>query len=399
VIGRGLLAALSAALVFAPSALGSPERALSDLNAWRAGLGLAPVTRIDPAMSEGCRLHNRYLKLHPNTPDRHFETPKEAGATPAGQVAGRFSVLAWGATSDDPRGIWEGSVFHRASLLHPRLRTTWWSFDGGYACMGTVGTDSFSTGYMTWPLDGTITPIPQVFDNRPQALPPAVVTYPSPADGATGVPTEFPGHETPDPRELIPGKPERVGWLLSVGIDGPWTFPPELTVAEASLVAEDGRAVPVTGIGDSGDMHSSVGVFPHAPLRPKTRYIAHVAGRAVDTDGAAAYDFARTWSFTTAVAASERPRPTPLAVRTTIRRGRLVVRLATRWAGAKRRGSVTVSRRGAQVARRAVVMRRGSATVRFAAPVGRPVKVRVHLAAATQGRQSWSSVTKIRTIR
>jgi hypothetical protein len=145
-------------------------------------------------------------------------------------------------------------------------------------------------------------------------------------------------------------------------------------------------------------MHSSVGLFPHVPLRPEMRYVAHVAGRAVDTDGAV-YDFARTWSFTTAVPASKRPRPTPLAVRTKIRRGRLVVGVTTRWAGVKRRGSVTVSRGGVQVARRAVVLRRGSVTVRFAAPAGRPVNVRVHLTAARQGRQTWSSATKIRTIR
>ena len=74
----------------------------------------------------------------------------------------------------------ERALFHRTALLDPRLRTTWWSFNDSWACMGTELTDD-------------------------TARTPTVVSYPSPADGAIDVPTELSDLEQPDPRDLVPG--------------------------------------------------------------------------------------------------------------------------------------------------------------------------------------------------
>jgi hypothetical protein len=277
-----LLAVLALPGAAARAAAPTAEQAVADLNAWRAAAGETPVTAIDRTLSEGCRLHNAYVKSHPGA--GHRESPTARDYTELGAQAGESSVLVDAEIL--PRAGFEEAVFHRMGLLQPRLSTTWWDASSGSACMGITGTSD---------LLGT----------------PQLVLYPWPARGATRVATTFTADEKPSPYDVVPGT-ARLGTLISVNVNGPWAGPSTARVATASLIAAGvgggtGPSVPVAAV-DAASVHGDLlsggfAVFPLRPLAHHTTYVVHVAGTVVavspTTFGPQAYPFDQFWSFTT----------------------------------------------------------------------------------------------------
>jgi hypothetical protein len=371
---------LACALAWAAPApgQGSGERALADLNAWRAELRLPALARLDAAMSDGCRLHNRYMALNPLLAPTHDELLGTAGFSAAGQATGRTSVIASAPEAATPRELWEFAPFHRVALLDPRLRTTWWALSDGFACMGVVEAT-----------DGT-------------AATPAIVGYPSPADGATGVPTGSADLELPDPRDLVPGRPSQIGWPLTVSFNGPWRREPTFTLTAATLATAAGEAVPVTGV-DSGVGHGAVVVLPREPLVPSTDYVARVAGFAT---GGAGFDV--TWRFRTAdellsEAGAEVPstggRKLPVRVHTRRSGRRLAVMLTVPSVAAGRKATVGLYRSSGRriTSRRLVLASTTRTTLRM--PARGSVTLRVTVPRYASGIDAWGDATLRRVIR
>ena len=233
--------------------------------------------KLDAELSEGCRLHNAYMALNGLG---HIEDSSLPGYTDLGALAGRTSVL--GSGHDSPRALWEDAVYHRMALLEPRLRTTWFDASSGATCMGISGITS----------DASV---------RTESL----ALHPWPPAGARGVPTTFDGGETPDPREEVPGD-ARVGYLVSVNVNGPWFSNLGSVLTGVSLTPDGGTPVAVSGIdrADATGSYLSGGfaLFPHQPLAEATWYTARATGYVTGIDvGPSRIDhaFDISWRFGT----------------------------------------------------------------------------------------------------
>src|SRR4051794_2854180 len=222
VVVVGLVLLMLALAAQATASRPTPEQAVADLNAWRALAGLQPVTSLDPNLSEGCRLHNRYL--HINHTGGHDEDPSLPGYTDLGAQAGGSSVLVDAQTL--PRAGFEDAVFHRMGLLQPRMTTTWFDASSENTCMGVFGTsDSAAT--------------------------PQLELYPWPANGQRNVPTTVTSDEVPSPYLSVPGA-TKLGYLLSVDVNGPWAGDDTSHLTGTSLTADDGSGISVTGVDAAG---------------------------------------------------------------------------------------------------------------------------------------------------
>jgi hypothetical protein len=309
-----LAATIAAAGAWPAAALASgptPEEAFAELNRWRAQAGIAALTRLDPTMSEGCRLHNAYLALNDDIKglDRHAELPTRRGYSDLGARAGQASQLS--SAEGGPR-IWDDAVYHRLGLLDPLDTTAWFDASSGGSCMGTGGA--------WWPADGGID------------------LFPWPANGLRGVPLEFEGGENPDPYDSVPAGVEQLGYLLSVNVSRSYG----VHLTRASLTPDGGAPVAVTGVdADSrhgGFLNGGFAILPHGPLKPMTWYTAAATGRAESDEAVHPFDLA--WRFMTgpeeaAYVATDAPPP---ALRLSLpRHGRV---------------AVTVTREGREVARR-----------------------------------------------
>jgi hypothetical protein len=312
-----VLLVLLAAAIAAPAALANPtpEAALGQLNAWRAQLGLPAVTTLNSAWSTGCQHHNNYEHVNGNALT-HTEEMGHGGYTSDGAEAGSNSVLAFAVSAPSPTPeaslfpgpTWDGAVFHRAALLNPRLAQT--GFDSTtfppegsvyrtFTCMRTQGTGALDSSRTT----------------------PGLTLYPSPGNGAYGVPTTFPGNESPDPAAetgVPPGS--TLGWLMNVEINGPWASTGGgYTVAAhdvTATLAPDGTSnfAPVvvsqcgpSGCGGSGGtsegayFQGGFGIFPTQPLAANTTYRVAITGGTV-TDFGAHVDYplaGYSWCFST----------------------------------------------------------------------------------------------------
>jgi hypothetical protein len=281
-LARTTVLLLIVVAALAPPALAdstpTPAQAVADLNAWRAQVGVDPVTHA-AAKSEGCRLHAEYWRR--NHVMGHFEDPSRPGYTAAGDEAAASSVLYYGRTPSGPRD-WEMMPYHRTGLLDPRLRSTGYWGEFGLGCMNVVDVDI-------------------------QRSTPSVTTYSWPADGQRGVPTTFTCNETPNPCTSVPGNPGRrpIGAIPTVQLNGPSPYF-RVTAASASLVPDGGAAVPITvEDGDSprgGYLDRGVALIPHHTLAPSRWYTAAVTGAFVDLDaeGDPRTAFSRVWRFRTA---------------------------------------------------------------------------------------------------
>jgi putative cell wall-binding protein len=185
---------------------------LDQLNAYRAGSGLAAVTN-QPAWNSGLAHHLTYLSQSPPGTftgpyqDDHTENPESAYYTPDGTHEGAASVLAQGDVGFAPADyidLWMGAPFHAIGMLAPNLRSVAFVSDPQ---SGDAGLD-VKTGVDT-------------------TAPPSSVPILYPGPNTTTTFSTF-GGERPDPRDTC-------GWTGDVGLPIiallPNTPDPHLTAA------------------------------------------------------------------------------------------------------------------------------------------------------------------------
>ncbi len=273
--------------------------AIAFLNAQRAANGLPADIVENPAWSDACVKHGRYLNLNRGVSNPHDEDPSKPGYTPEGQQAARSSVLGgtYDHFGDNP---YEDAPIHLMQLLGPGLAET------GYApgCM------------WTWPGYTRVPPATtQTF------------TYPGP--GSTIYYSEW-AAELP----FVPGD--------FVGLpEGTQTGPHLFVFA----FAEQARGVDITGaelVGPTGpvavrtvdNLTDTVGSYlppggiliPEQPLAPDSEYHAVVDGTAYaflpDGDlavGRIVGPIRWDWTFRTEAAPIEVPVSSPRPLRVSLK--------------------------------------------------------------------------------
>jgi cysteine-rich secretory family protein len=262
----------------------TPERAIQMLNEWRAAVGVAPVSH-DPTQSEGCRLHASYYGLTGHT--GHKEEPSSPGYTEAGNKAAASSVLTYGGGADGPYA-WENAVYHRTSLLDPKLATSGFWAEHGLGCMGVFGED----------------------ENRRTT---ELAIYPYPYNEQRGVATTFTCNEMPNPCESVPGNDgeQPTGFIPSVQFNGPWESIYGPLVSTAELVPDGGAAVALTVEDDDSGLGSYLDggfdLIPHQPLAAGTWYTASATGvlrtyTSSEAGEETPVPFSVSWRFLTKVA-------------------------------------------------------------------------------------------------
>lgn len=261
------------------SAASSPEPgvAIQQLNDWRRSVGVEPVIE-DPQQTENCRAHAAYYGQNPGARG-HSEDPSKPGYSEAGDRGASSSVLSYGGVGPL---TWADAIYHRTSLLNPRLTASGYWSENGISCMGV-----FSTGRG---------PVPELR------------VYAYPYDGQTNVDTTFYCNETPNPCDAF-GSKTPIGFIPSVQFDGPHAGTP--TVDRATVTASmtpDGGAAPIATIVDprsgTGSPDGGVAVLPNTPLADGTWYTVRVSGT-VDGEVSSAspvpdMPFSATWRFKTA---------------------------------------------------------------------------------------------------
>lgn len=112
----------------------SPQQIIAKLNAERAAIGVFAAVAENPALTQGCRLHNRWMRLNDRL--QHPEIRGTRGFTQAGDEAGQSSVLARG---DGWRRMnpWIDAPIHLSQIYNPRLRTTGTADSDRHSCMST----------------------------------------------------------------------------------------------------------------------------------------------------------------------------------------------------------------------------------------------------------------------
>lgn len=242
----------------------SSQQAVNFLNAQRAANGLPSNIVENPAWSDACAKHSRYVKLNGGIDysNPHSEDPSLPGYTPEGAKAAGNSVLggSYGSTGENP---WESAPLHLMGLLAPGLVET------GYApgCMWVTGLTT---------------------------TPPAVTeTYTYPGSGATIYPSET-AYEWPfQPGEFV-GIPDKTAtgpylFVFAHGSDARC-----VRVSTASLSGPTGpvdvRHVDNFTDGLANFMSVGAMLIPRNPLEGATDYHAVVEGTV-----ASGYDCEDAW--------------------------------------------------------------------------------------------------------
>jgi hypothetical protein len=250
-VGVGSVAGPAPAQVSSTDAVG-PAAAIAVLNAQRAAHGIPAGITENPAWSDACAKHARYVELNGRSQTNpHDEDPSLPGYTPEGQTAARSSVLG-GVFDESGRNPYEFAPIHLMQLLGPGLVET------GYApgCM------------WTWP-----------GYTRPAPTAPALFTYPGP--GTTIYPAMTareapftPGEKIgiPDGTETGPhlyvfafGESVRCVRLTSANVTGP-AGPVDIRSVDNTTDAV-GEYLPAGGI-----------LIPTSPLQPSSEYRATAQG-------------------------------------------------------------------------------------------------------------------------
>jgi hypothetical protein len=149
-----------------------------------------------------------------------------------------------------------------------------------------------------------------------------VTLYPSPANGAYGVPTTFTaGTESPDPASET-GVPagSNLGWLMNVEINGPWTnggnggiafahnvtaaLAPDGTTNQVPVVVSECGTTGCAGNGVNGTSYGiyfggGFGIFPTEPLAANTEYRVTANGTVTDLSSSTDTPFSIAWCFST----------------------------------------------------------------------------------------------------
>jgi len=263
----------------------SPEKAVAELNAWRAKVGVAPVT-LDAQRTADCRAHAKYHRRNPGS-SGHVEDPSKPGYSKAGSRGAASSVLAYGlGVGRLGAREWEGAVYHRTSLLDPRLTATGFWAEYGIACMA-------------------------VFDQEGPGTQ-SVTSYPYPVNGQTRVETTFGCNEVPNPCDGS-GAAE-VGFIPSLQFDAPWRRIDGPQGVQGSITPDGGTPVPVGLAPRPENLNGGLALVPRTPLAPNAWYTVRASGTLTGTAvrelngpeffGTESYDtsepFSRTWRFRTA---------------------------------------------------------------------------------------------------
>jgi hypothetical protein len=256
----------------------APEQAIQVLNEWRGRVGVTPVSH-DFEQTEGCRAHSEYYRQTGQT--GHYEEPGQPGYSEAGAKAAASSVLAYGNGDLSPL-VWEEAVYHRTSLLDPRLATTGFWAEHGISCMGVFGDDQERTAT-------------------------ELAVYPYPYNGQTGVATTFSCNERPNPCVSVPGNDgsQPTGFIPSAQFNGPWSFVSGPQVSTASLTPDGGVPIAITvedaDSGQGGFLDGGFDIIPHQPLAEGTWYTARAEGvlEVFAEEGEAAVPFSTAWRFQT----------------------------------------------------------------------------------------------------
>jgi hypothetical protein len=216
-------------------------RFLSRLNAFRVLAGQSPVA-VDPALSQGCVAHARYLVLHHGEASTsglgvHKETAGQAGYTPNGDVAARRSVITAGESSlpalperDWPVAEldkWVASLYHRVPVLSPPLRRVG---------IGYARNDKGTVWYTV--LDVGADPTAIVQGARRSVTP---VLYPG--DGQTDVPRGF-GRGTAEVPNPLPAErtPQDSGYPITASFPAGMRVRGVMATLRRESRTEDGRS-------------------------------------------------------------------------------------------------------------------------------------------------------------
>ena len=295
---------LAAALLGAaavPAAAGerplSTDAIIVKLNRERAALGMVPLVTEDARRTQGCRLHNRWMRI--NRTVAHGETPGTRGFTELGNEAGMSSVL-----SDDPRGWhfinpWINAPIHLSQVYNPGLRTTGAADSDGHSCMSTwpgIDTANIAPGDAVWtfPAEGGLTPYAQLAFESPYTpqqqvgIRATTVTGPYLYVWSRSLETQPVGYD-PSGNPVYP----EGGYQAPLG-----------RLVRGSLTGPGGRAVPAVVI-DNAEVDNYIApgngwLLPIRPLKPRTTYTATV----VLAPDARAYpasqrEYTHTWTFRT----------------------------------------------------------------------------------------------------
>jgi hypothetical protein len=255
-----------------PSA--TPVQAIDFLNAQRAANGIPAGIVENPAWSEGCRLHNNYMRF--NDLLEHDEDPAKPAYSAEGDAAGMGSVLSRTGSFGTGTNPWEQAPMHLMQLLGPRLSVTGVNDSDGYACMRTWA------GY--------------------QRAPAAADTlYSYPGDSAEGVPPSQVAFEEP----FVPGdfvglaQGTVTGPHLFLLADGPWVATSRIVGVESATLTGPAGPVEIRSVTNATPdigalLPPGAIVIPAKPLLPGTLYQAQVTLRST-----AGVQLARSWSFRT----------------------------------------------------------------------------------------------------
>ncbi len=324
------------------------------LNAQRAAHGIPAGIVEDPALSDGCAKHNRYGAA--NGTLVHREDPASRAYTPEGDAAAATAVLYRGRTWTAQANPFELAPIHLHQLLSPYLDRAGADETAGYGCLTTLASVSRAPAPVdtlyTYPGDGTRDWRAAEVDSEEPFTPGQTVGIPA---GVRTGPTLYVMASGPGLRW---GSGSKVVSASLTGPDGPVT-----------LLAFD-RTSPQVG------SYLPVGaqLLPRAPLREGATYTASLVLRVTGDDGVPR-DIARTWSFTTAAAATAADGIAAATCATAVRFAGVrtvahVRRLRVRTTACRRTVLRVVVRRGGRVVlRRSVALpRAGTRTVSVTLP-------------------------------
>lgn len=229
---------------------------------------VAPAVGFDRELSDGCKLHAKYLQQNRDQlarwPDAHEEYPDRPGFSAAGAFAGTHSVITGAGDMHAAIDAWMATFYHRVPLVDPGLVSVGFALDGGIAVL--------DAGSMCMPSDASY-----------------LASMWPPPDG-TGVPLHF-QPEMPNP---VPGE-DQAAWGYPVTLQ--YHLPDPYDPGSVTMTLQRGDAevpcwfsspvAPTNGEIAPADVYC---LIPKAALLAKTRY--HVV---VARGGTAVTD----WSFTT----------------------------------------------------------------------------------------------------
>jgi uncharacterized protein YkwD len=248
------------------------SRALERINQYRASAGVPPMA-VHPALTEAAAGHVRYYDANRGAEGLagmglHEQVPGASGFTgvsmddraeAAGYRAGTVTENVGFGRLDGAVEWYMATVNHRLPLIHPS------ALDVGMAQSTDAGFGVIDVGLRDDVLD---VELPSVY----------------PPNGATDVPTEWDGAETPDP---APGVPRPLGYPITVA------FARYQQVAWVATELRDAAGTSLDVSSPRRDWMRAAAIIPHRPLAPEQTYTARIEAI---VDGATV---AKTWSFTT----------------------------------------------------------------------------------------------------